>query len=630
MDFDEDLRNNPWAQYVGINSENLGDLECIPEEIHPKDQTDTKLLPVDIELYGSCPVYDEMHLISCKRCRRVLLPRSLMNHMDKRHGTKEERITTSTPATSASSSCSSASSSRSCSSTTPSWDKETSWTLNKDTSHGAVLPSSVNVNTSANIVRVKPENSSLKVDTTPYHKHSKSSYLMLKKNMQSKKELSQPPKSVVMLPELCSNIPSTSTDILPCTSSSSQLNEASPSVDNKFGKDSVHDSVQSPQPTSTSSEKPMDCSEASSNEKKTPTLEKLVLRRVLQTGEKTPAVRRQSVEGMKGVARNKKDSSKEPYFMVVKDKDRQQNLLATRQQIRKQSNVVHQEKDKVEQKMKHLESIRDKLITQLFQELQSVKQKLNECIASKTDLQKEILAYKEQIEESKLTAEQNKMLIQKLEESKLIAEKNKALSKQNHEHIEEKRNLEKKVEILTSSLLEQAQMYSNYANQGFNYSSERLAQQLQAAEEQKLQLQRRLEELEKELRELKKTAQFEKGTLENKIQKYALLLGEMQKKLSLAEAEKEDLRMHKEMLEKHVPQETLYRVKSQYAAFTRQSEIYEIYPGMIPNATSIAAPSVPFTEKLITDIKNNYLTFQHQVTNDRSEMFQQTMNEEVS
>lgn len=47
---------------------------------------------------------------------------------------------------------------------------------------------------------------------------------------------------------------------------------------------------------------------------------------------------------MKGIARNKKDSSKEPYFMVVKDKDRQQNLLATRQQIRKQSNVVHQEK----------------------------------------------------------------------------------------------------------------------------------------------------------------------------------------------------------------------------------------------------------------------------------------------
>lgn len=47
-----------------------------------------------------------------------------------------------------------------------------------------------------------------------------------------------------------------------------------------------------------------------------------------------------------------------------------------------------------------------------------------------------------------------------------------------------------------------------------DYPSELLAQQLQAAEEQKRQYQTQLENLEKDLREFKKSTQYEKGTME--------------------------------------------------------------------------------------------------------------------
>ncbi|KAF8766810.1 hypothetical protein HNY73_019837 [Argiope bruennichi] len=559
MNFGENVKNNLWAKYLGINSENIDNFLALPAEIDPEEKKDTKLPVVDIELYGSCPRYAEIHLVRCKTCHAILLPPALLKHIEKRHGTKEE--ITSKP----SSSCSNASSSRTCYvTTTPSRNKETTWKMSKDTSCGAVLPSSVNVNTSANIVRVKSQKPNLKVETAPYHKHSKSRLLTLKKNN------IEPELSVMKLPAVTSNIPSAS--ILQHTSNSSLWNDFSPSVENKFGKDSV----QSPQSNSTSSITP-DSPDSPSAGKEAPLIQKLVLRRVLQTNE-DPAVRRQSAEGTKGMARNKKDATKQPYFMVVKNKEHCQNLMATQQNMRMQPSVGHQETEQAE------------------------------------------------IGNSK--EEENKRLKQEVEELKMTAEENKMLAEQNKRYMEEIQRLKAQVEFFTNSLLEHAQMYSNYANRSYN--SEKLVQQLQIVEEQKLQYQRRLEEMENELREFKNSAQIEKETVDNKLQKFALLFAEMQEKFRLIKAQNKNLHVHNKLLENHLPQEALYEVESQYAAYSRQTELYELYPEMITNPTDIEEPSVPITEKLISDIQNNYLNYQQQVEDDSDEIFQQTMNEDIS
>ncbi|XP_055935476.1 restin homolog isoform X1 [Argiope bruennichi] len=609
MNFGENVKNNLWAKYLGINSENIDNFLALPAEIDPEEKKDTKLPVVDIELYGSCPRYAEIHLVRCKTCHAILLPPALLKHIEKRHGTKEE--ITSKP----SSSCSNASSSRTCYvTTTPSRNKETTWKMSKDTSCGAVLPSSVNVNTSANIVRVKSQKPNLKVETAPYHKHSKSRLLTLKKNN------IEPELSVMKLPAVTSNIPSAS--ILQHTSNSSLWNDFSPSVENKFGKDSV----QSPQSNSTSSITP-DSPDSPLAGKEAPLIQKLVLRRVLQTNE-DPAVRRQSAEGTKGMARNKKDATKQPYFMVVKNKEHCQNLMATQQNMRMQPSVGHQETNKVEQKTRHLENIRDKLITKLLRELQYVKQKLNESNSTNTELRKEILVCKEQAEIGNSKEEENKRLKQEVEELKMTAEENKMLAEQNKRYMEEIQRLKAQVEFFTNSLLEHAQMYSNYANRSYN--SEKLVQQLQIVEEQKLQYQRRLEEMENELREFKNSAQIEKETVDNKLQKFALLFAEMQEKFRLIKAQNKNLHVHNKLLENHLPQEALYEVESQYAAYSRQTELYELYPEMITNPTDIEEPSVPITEKLISDIQNNYLNYQQQEEDDSDEIFQQTMNEDIS
>ncbi|GFS47479.1 uncharacterized protein NPIL_426091 [Nephila pilipes] len=592
MDIGEDLKNNPWAQFIGTNLENLDGLEEIPDYEDPKDQTNTKLLPDDMNVYGSCPVWEEFSLITCKECNCMIIPAAISTHMVQRHSNKKVGTPAASTSTSTTNTNVSASATGSCSNTASSW-KGSEWTANNNASHG--LQSSVN--TSANIVRVKLEKSDPDNKSTSNRKPSKSSYVMSKKNSQSKKELLQPHSSE-SLPELSSNIPSTSSQMMPLTSSGFRSSEIFPSTD-RFDTNPMYTSVLPPQSAPSSLGQPMDVSDSSSSEKKTPTLEKLVLRRVLQTNESTSADGRQA-EGIKGV---KKDSTAETYFMVVK-KDCEQNLLATRKRIRKTSNEDDPEKDVVQKKLKTLESFRDNLISQLFHELESVKEKLHQCTLSKTELQSELRAVREQVQESRRIAEQCRML-----------------SEQNSEYQKEIKELQEKLDLInatTGNLIEQSPMYGNF--QAYNYAMEQMAKQLEESEDQKLQFQKRLEDLEAELSELKNSSKLENRNLELKLKHYCRIIGELKNRLDRQVSENEELRSQKEFLEKHLPQEVMYRVKGQLIGITRRAELFEIYPGLIPGQ-----PIPALAEKLLADIQNiDYRSFQQQVANDVNEMFQQT------
>ncbi|GFY26511.1 uncharacterized protein TNCV_2878421 [Trichonephila clavipes] len=403
MDADEDLRNNPWAQFIGTSLENLDDLESIPDYEDPKEQTNTKLHPKDMSIYGSCPVWEEFNLISCRRCNCLLLPAALLSHMVQRHSNEEtEEPPLASTSTSTTSTNASASTSGSCSNTGSSWEGS-EWTANNNASHGNGLQSTLN--TTANIVRVKADNKS-----TLNRKSSKSSYVMSKKNSHTKKELSQPHSSK-LLPELSSNIPSTST--------------------------------QPPQPASSSFGQPVDFSESSSSEKKAPALEKLVLRRVLQTSESTSRDGGKA-EGIKGT---RKDSASENVFMVVKKNDCEQNLLIPRKKFRKRSSAVDPEKDAVEKKMRRLEMDRDSLIKNVFKELNEVKKKLHQCTLSKIELQKELADVKAHMEESKKVADQCRLL-----------------SKQNFKYQKEIKELQDKLDSMTAStsnFMEESSVYGN-------------------------------------------------------------------------------------------------------------------------------------------------------------------------
>ncbi|GFQ70320.1 uncharacterized protein TNCT_251771 [Trichonephila clavata] len=526
MDADEDLMNNPWAQFIGTSLENLDDLESLPDYEDPKEQTNTKLATRDMCVYGSCPVWEEFKLTSCRRCNCLVLPAALLSHMVQRHSNEEtEEPSLASTSTSTTSTNASASTSGSCSNT-GSWEGS-KWTANNNASHGNGLQSSLN--TTANIVRVKADNKST-------------------------------------LNQLSSNIPSTST--------------------------------QPPQPASSFGQ-PMDVSESSSSEKKAPALEKLVLRRVLQTSESTSGDGGKA-EGIKGM---RKDSTSENVFMVVKKNDCEQNLLIPRKKFRKRSSEVDPEKDAVEKKMRRLEMDRDRLIKKVFKELNEVKDKLHQCTLSKIELQKELADVKAQMEESKKIAEQCRLL-----------------SKQNFKYQKEIKELQDKLDSMTAStsnFMEESSVYGNL--QAYNYAMEQMAKQLEASEEQKLQFQKRLEDLEAELSELKNSSKLENRNLELKLKHYCRIIGELKSRLDRQVSENEELRSRKEFLEKHLPQEVIYQVKGQLIGITRRAELFEIFPGLISGQ-----PIPALAEKLLADIQNiDYRSFQQQVANNESEIFQQ-------
>ncbi|GIY08569.1 uncharacterized protein CDAR_432891 [Caerostris darwini] len=596
--------DNRWANFVMNRMGNLTDLKWTKDSVFPKEELQEKFIdrkdmvdpndqkryvlprifPDDMKLYRFNPMFEEFYLVKCRTCETILTPSALHLHMETKHGLKEmERtVITSAPLTSEPIAHSSSSVSP-CSSVIPTCGNESKWTSNTTTSNGAVINSPIRVKTSANIVKVKSQNSYSKVHKmTPYQNHKpnlhKANYVM-PKNIN--RELSHPRA----LPELSPSIPSPSTNILPCTSSTFQTNEG-------FSSDGVKTDSNSPHNSPTAS--------TSSNSRDK--IQPLVLRRVVQTKETVSAEGRQSSEGTKGVARNKKDSSKGTYFMIVNTKSQQQ--ITVSQHSRKQPDVVAADKNTVEQQTESLERERHDLISKLFIELKEVKDQLEVSSASKSKLESELLAVKKQLHEFKKVAEQNKLLYEK-----------------NSENRRQIQDLNERLGIIAanhSNLMEYSHLHGNCAMSASNFPDEWVTRHLISSEEQRSSFQKRLDDMEMDLKDLKQSTLLEKGAMEQKVQEYSRLLTTMKKRLDLQVFQNEELRQYKECLEGLLPIEVLNQVKNQL------SGLHNEYQETIPAESNSESQPVAYAEELQSSTDDmDYETFQNQDTND-GQIFDQT------
>ncbi|GIX72289.1 uncharacterized protein CEXT_606702 [Caerostris extrusa] len=543
---------NRWANFVMNKMGNLTDLIWTKDSVFPKEELQEKyidrkdlvdpndqkryvlprIFPDDMKSYRFNPMFEEFYLVKCRTCETILIPSALLLHMETKHGLKEmERtVITSAPLTSEPIAHSSYSVSP-CSSVIPTCGNESKWTSITTTSNGAVINS-------------------------PIRK------LCYAKNIN--RELLHPRA----LPQLSPSIPSPSTYILPCTSSTFQKNEG-------FSSDGVKTDSNSPHNSPTAS--------TSSNSRDK--IQPLVLRR-----------------GTKGVARNKKDSSKGTYFMIVNTKSKQQ--LTVSQHSRKQSDVVPADKNTAEQQTESLERERHDLISKLFIELKEVKDQLEVSSASKSKLESELLAVKKQLHDFKKVAEQNKWLYEK--------------NSENRRQIQDLNEKIGKIAASHSNLTEYSHLHGNCPMSASNFADDWVTRQLITSEEQRSSFQKRLDDMEMDLKDLKQSSLLEKGAMEQKVQEYSGLLTTMKRRLDLQVFQNEELRQYKECLEGLLPIEVLNQVKNQL------SGLHNEYQETVPAESNSESQPVAYAEELQSSTDDmDYETFQNQDTND-GQIFDQT------
>ncbi|KAG8180791.1 hypothetical protein JTE90_012970 [Oedothorax gibbosus] len=342
-------------------------------------------------------------------------------------------------------------------------------------------------------------------------------------------------------------------------------------------------------------------------QEKEPAIEKLVLRRVLQTDPKETAESGQSVKGLKGIAKNKKDSSQH-YFMVVKKKDGPQDLTLSRHQTQKQANPLSLEKHKAAKTKESEETKKDYMINKLIKELESVKYKLELCNRNKVEYEQQLSLVKADLEKTKrITDYQTKILLKQKETFEKEIEKLKRANEQ----------------LSNSIALESAQMYRGIGNHPWNFADNHMSKQFQTIEEQKLEFQRRIEELECECRELKNSSIIERGRFDAKLRQYFKIMSELKRRLDEQTTKSEELQLQKDYFEKHIPPEIYYQVKNQLGQ--QQSEVMEMFPGLLtplPTPPIASSPSVPLAETLLSEVQNvNYITFQSQMSPDSTQVF---------
>ncbi|XP_035230324.1 girdin-like isoform X2 [Stegodyphus dumicola] len=280
----------------------------------------------------------------------------------------------------------------------------------------------------------------------------------------------------------------------------------------------------------------------------------------------------------------------EQQTVITKEQDYQQNLITARQQFWKQINELNQEKDKLERKIKEIESNRDQAVSQLNHELQIMQQKLQQSFTLKTDLEKELVAMKDELDKT-------------LKSSAVAADEN--LSKESClNYRKEIQELKERIDVLTArgsdiSLEKEKILRETIAAsipQHVHGNENEILQLKLSWEQQKLQFHQRLEELESQLKETKNSYAAEKRELEFKMKQYSTFISKLRKKLEDQKTRNEELELQNEELEKNVPLDAHIQVKNRLKELQKRLEEYR--------RVIATGPSISLSDKLLTEIQN--------------------------
>ncbi|GFS69490.1 centrosomal protein [Nephila pilipes] len=307
--------------------------------------------------------------------------------------------------------------------------------------------------------------------------------------------------------------------------------------------------------------------------------------------------------------------AKERQSMIAKEQDIQGNLSAIRQQFWQQSRDMNQEKDRLERKMKEIITEREDLVSQLKQEILTLKQKLNICSTSKAELEKEMLTLRGQLDEAMRQTE---------------GQQTEIPPNQNLNYEKEIRDLKERIDLLSAGNFGEQRNNIHILSAKSEAKSDHEIIQLKLNwEQQKLQFQQRLEELESQLRETRSSSNADKRELESKVKQYTKQINKLRDRLKFQKIQNEELENQKEILEKNIPPEVHFQVKNQLSELQKRLEKYHLLIAAGPNSSSKNVSSVP-SEKLLTDIKNiHFQTSHHLAPYEQSDLFQRPKEQNV-